>query len=110
LGAVARSDAAHQVSLYPSPPALGNCCASSPIHAVQPLFVNFCDSRLGCRDYLHAADKGRTTMIRLFKHYIPNAVLLLGLLDIVGLVLAGEIGNSSRIWGRNSITMPSATW
>lgn len=31
-------------------------------------------------------------MIRLFKHYVPNAVLLLGLLDIVLLVTAGELG------------------
>ncbi|MBA4229011.1 MAG: sugar transferase, partial [Hyphomonas sp.] len=30
-------------------------------------------------------------MIRLFKHYIPNAVLLLGLLDLGLLVLASEI-------------------
>lgn len=29
-------------------------------------------------------------MIRLFKHYIPHAVLLLGLIDVVLLVLAGE--------------------
>jgi sugar transferase (PEP-CTERM system associated) len=31
-------------------------------------------------------------MIRLFKHYIPHAVLLLGLVDVVLLVLAGELG------------------
>jgi sugar transferase (PEP-CTERM system associated) len=31
-------------------------------------------------------------MIRLFKHYVPNAVLLLGLMDIVLLLVAGEIG------------------
>jgi sugar transferase (PEP-CTERM system associated) len=31
-------------------------------------------------------------MIRLFKHYVPNAVLLLGLLDIVLLIAAGELG------------------
>jgi sugar transferase (PEP-CTERM system associated) len=31
-------------------------------------------------------------MIRLFKHYIPNAVLLLGLLDFIGLIVAGELG------------------
>lgn len=31
-------------------------------------------------------------MIRLFKHYVPNAVLLLGLLDALMLVAAGEIG------------------
>ncbi|MEZ0243406.1 MAG: TIGR03013 family XrtA/PEP-CTERM system glycosyltransferase [Sphingomonas sp.] len=31
-------------------------------------------------------------MIRLFKHYIPNAVLLLGVLDIILLLVAGELG------------------
>lgn len=31
-------------------------------------------------------------MIRLFKHYVPNAVLLLGLMDIILLLVAGEIG------------------
>ncbi|MCD2323133.1 TIGR03013 family PEP-CTERM/XrtA system glycosyltransferase [Sphingomonas sp. IC-56] len=31
-------------------------------------------------------------MIRLFKHYVPNAVLLLGLMDIILLLAAGEIG------------------
>jgi sugar transferase (PEP-CTERM system associated) len=31
-------------------------------------------------------------MIRLFKHYVPNAVLLLGLLDIVLLLGSGELG------------------
>lgn len=31
-------------------------------------------------------------MIRLFKHYVPNTVLLLGLLDVILLVTAGELG------------------
>jgi sugar transferase (PEP-CTERM system associated) len=31
-------------------------------------------------------------MIRLFKHYVPNAVLLLGMLDILLLVVAAELG------------------
>lgn len=31
-------------------------------------------------------------MIKLFKHYVPNAVLLLGLLDIILLLAAGELG------------------
>ena len=31
-------------------------------------------------------------MVRLFKHYIPHAVLLLGLIDLVLLALAGELG------------------
>jgi sugar transferase (PEP-CTERM system associated) len=31
-------------------------------------------------------------MIRLFKHYIPHAVVLLGLIDIALLLLAGELG------------------
>lgn len=30
-------------------------------------------------------------MIRLFKHYIPHAVLLLGLLDLGLLILASEL-------------------
>jgi sugar transferase (PEP-CTERM system associated) len=36
------------------------------------------------------------TMIRLFKHYIPNAVLLLGLFDLALLVVAGEFGWTTR--------------
>ncbi|MBY0583190.1 MAG: TIGR03013 family PEP-CTERM/XrtA system glycosyltransferase [Sphingomonas sp.] len=35
-------------------------------------------------------------MIRLFKQYVPNAVLLLGLLDIVMLMVAGELGWTLR--------------
>ncbi len=31
-------------------------------------------------------------MIRLFKHYIPHAVLLLGLIDIGLLLFAGDFG------------------
>ena len=31
-------------------------------------------------------------MIRLFKHYVPHAVLLLGLVDVALLMLAGELG------------------
>jgi sugar transferase (PEP-CTERM system associated) len=37
-------------------------------------------------------------MIRLFKHYIPNTVLLLGLFDFVLLVAAGELGWRVRAW------------
>ena len=36
-------------------------------------------------------------MIRLFRHYIPNAVLLLGLLDLCLLIAAGEIGYTVRM-------------
>ncbi|MDF8334058.1 TIGR03013 family XrtA/PEP-CTERM system glycosyltransferase [Novosphingobium cyanobacteriorum] len=35
-------------------------------------------------------------MFRLFKHYIPNAVLLLGLLDFVLLLASGELGWTVR--------------
>jgi sugar transferase (PEP-CTERM system associated) len=35
-------------------------------------------------------------MIRLFKHYIPHAVLLLGLVDVVLLVVAGELAGRLR--------------
>ncbi len=37
-------------------------------------------------------------MIRLFKHYVPYAVLLLGALDFVLLMLAAEAGWSLRLW------------
>ena len=30
-------------------------------------------------------------MIRLFKHYIPHAVILLGLIDVILLYLAGDL-------------------
>ena len=45
-------------------------------------------------------------MIRLFKHYIPNAVLLLGLLDVVLLVVSGEVGYVLRIYQLGSIVDP----
>ncbi|HVJ03677.1 MAG TPA: TIGR03013 family XrtA/PEP-CTERM system glycosyltransferase [Sphingomonas sp.] len=35
-------------------------------------------------------------MIRLFKHYVPNAVLLLGLFDLLLLVASGELGWIAR--------------
>ncbi len=37
-------------------------------------------------------------MIRLFKHYIPYAVLLLGAIDFALLVAAAEIGWTFRLW------------
>ena len=37
-------------------------------------------------------------MVRLFKHYIPYAVLLLGLLDVIALGLAAETGWRLRTW------------
>jgi sugar transferase (PEP-CTERM system associated) len=37
-------------------------------------------------------------MIRLFKHYVPHAVLLLGFVDFVMLLLAGETGWLLRLW------------
>lgn len=37
-------------------------------------------------------------MTRVFKHYVPNAVLLLGLLDFMLLLLAAEAGWQVRAW------------
>ena len=37
-------------------------------------------------------------MVRLFKHYVPHAVLWLGLIDFVLLMLAGEGGWMLRLW------------
>ena len=48
-------------------------------------------------------------MIRLFKHYVPNAVLLLGLLDIVLLVAAGELGWILRAHQVGMAALPMTT-
>ncbi|MEH3099560.1 TIGR03013 family XrtA/PEP-CTERM system glycosyltransferase [Sphingomonas adhaesiva] len=37
-------------------------------------------------------------MVRLFKHYVPNAVLLLGVLDFALLLMAAEAGWQVRAW------------
>ncbi|ONF95840.1 TIGR03013 family XrtA/PEP-CTERM system glycosyltransferase [Sphingomonas jeddahensis] len=37
-------------------------------------------------------------MIRIFKHYVPNAVALLGLIDVVILLVAAELGWQLRAW------------
>ena len=37
-------------------------------------------------------------MIRLFKHYVPHATMLLGLVDLFCLLLAGELGWVVRAW------------
>ena len=37
-------------------------------------------------------------MIRVFKHYVPYAVLLLGVIDFVLLLLAAEVGWTLRLW------------
>lgn len=37
-------------------------------------------------------------MIRLFKHYIPHTVLLLGVIDFITLMLAAEFGWLLRLW------------
>ena len=48
-------------------------------------------------------------MIRLFKHYVPHAVLFLGLLDIMLLMAAAEIAYSVRLHQLGSIVEPIAT-
>ncbi|MCA1748946.1 MAG: sugar transferase, partial [Sphingomonadales bacterium] len=45
-------------------------------------------------------------MIRLFKHYVPYAVLLLGIMDVALLVLAGELGWVYRLRQLGSIPEP----
>jgi sugar transferase (PEP-CTERM system associated) len=47
---------------------------------------------LGRVGFVYTSALDRAVMIRLFKHYVPNAVLLLGVLDFVLLLAAGEIG------------------
>ena len=47
-------------------------------------------------------------MIRLFKHYVPHTVLLLGLIDFVLLLLAGEAGWMLRLWQIGSDADPAS--
>src|SRR3546814_20642918 len=47
----------------------------------------------GCVGFIYTSPaRTARAMIRLFKHYVPNAVLLLGLLDIILLLAAAELG------------------
>ena len=48
-------------------------------------------------------------MIRLFKHYVPHAVLLLGLVDFLLLIVAAEAGWLVRMWMLGSIPEPVYT-
>lgn len=48
-------------------------------------------------------------MIRLFKHYVPRAVLLLGLLELLLLLLAAETGWVLRNWQIGSIPLAIGT-
>jgi FlaA1/EpsC-like NDP-sugar epimerase len=48
-------------------------------------------------------------MIRLFKHYVPHTVILLGLIDFLLLILAAEAGWLLRIWQIDGEIDPDAT-
>jgi len=48
-------------------------------------------------------------MIRLFKHYVPYAVLLLGAIDFALLLLAAEAGWTLRLWQVSGAFDPQAT-
>jgi hypothetical protein len=61
---------------------------------VQQIFVNFCDTRP--RVGFAYTFRATAAMIRLFKHYVPHAVLLLGLFDFVLLIAAAELGWTIR--------------
>lgn len=45
-------------------------------------------------------------MIRLFKHYVPNAILLLGIMDIILLLVSAELGWIYRLSQIGSIPEP----
>jgi sugar transferase (PEP-CTERM system associated) len=47
-------------------------------------------------------------MIRLFKHYVPYAVLMLGAIDFVLLMLAAQAGWSLRLWQLSAAFDPDA--
>ena len=71
---------------------------------IQKIFVNLSDSQR--RIPLHLATEQRAHVIRLFKHYIPRAVFLLGLLDFALLFLAADMGWRLRVWQLGSAVGP----
>jgi sugar transferase (PEP-CTERM system associated) len=76
-----------------------------PLCEIQKIFVNLSDT--GCRNFLHVPSTGQVeAVIRLFKHYIPRAVFLLGLLEFALLVVAAEFGWTLRIWQLGSKVEP----
>ena len=46
-------------------------------------------------------------MIRLFKHYVPHSVLLLGVIDVLLLLAAGEAGWLLRLWQIGGVADPA---
>jgi sugar transferase (PEP-CTERM system associated) len=73
----------------------GNATAgkSDPEPGFQQIFVNLSDSVTGVGkfDVFDSKELSRQAVFRLFKHYVPHAVLLLGLLDFVLLITAAEL-------------------
>ncbi len=68
-----------------------------PNRSLQPFFAICSDTENLSVKFTRPASgsahaKVEPAMVRVFKHYVPNAVLLLGLLDVLALLLAGEIG------------------
>jgi len=59
---------------------------------VQDFFAFFWDIERACRNRLQAHREGSRSMVRLFRHYVPHAVMVLGVVDVVLLVVAGELG------------------
>ena len=52
-------------------------------------------------------------MIRLFKHYIPHAVILVGVLDLLLLYLAGDLSwrlRAKLAWIRAILAIGSGNW
>ena len=47
-------------------------------------------------------------MIRLFKHYVPHSVLILGVIDFLLLIAAGEAGWLLRLWQIDGTADPNA--
>jgi sugar transferase (PEP-CTERM system associated) len=58
---------------------------------VQPFFANSCEGGVGII-YIDGEAEKRGAMVRLFKHYIPHTVLLLGAVDALLLLLAADLG------------------
>lgn len=65
--------------------------------------------RFGAKIVFTKSNTSILRVIRLFKHYVPNAVLLLGIMDIILLLVSAELGWVYRLSQIGSVAEPMTT-
>jgi sugar transferase (PEP-CTERM system associated) len=81
--------------------------AEANFAGLQHFFVNLSDTP--CSTSVTWPDDGGIRVIRLFKHYVPHAVLLLGFIDLALLACAAEASWVLRAWQIGMTITPLGT-